>query len=115
MMLKGLCEGMLLTQRAGVKPRKLLEVVQASGFRSPYYDFKGPSILQREFDIHFSIDLVFKDLCLFLESAGRHRIPTPAVGAVKETYQHARAQGKGAQDIAAVVTALEDLSGEKLQ
>jgi 3-hydroxyisobutyrate dehydrogenase len=115
MMLEGLCEGMLLTQRAGVDPRKFLEVVQASGFRSPYYDFKGPSILRREFDTHFSIDLMFKDLSLFLESAAKHRIPTPAVGAVKEVYQLARAQGKGSQDIGAVVTALEDLSGEKLK
>jgi 3-hydroxyisobutyrate dehydrogenase len=109
MMLEGLCEGMLLTQRAGVDPRKFLEVVQASGFRSPYYDFKGPSILRREFDTHFSIDL------MFLESAAKHRIPTPAVAAVKEVYQLARAQGKGSQDIGAVVTALEDLSGEKLK
>ena len=114
MMLEGLCEGMLLTQRAGVDPRRFLEVVQASGFRSPYYDFKGPSILRREFDTHFSIDLMFKDLNLFLESAARHRIPTPSVAAVKETYQLARAQGKGHMDIGAVVTALEDLSGEKL-
>lgn len=114
MMLEGLCEGMLLTKRAGVDPRKLLEVVQASGFRSPYYDFKGPSILRREFDTHFSIDLMFKDLRLFLDSAAENRIPTPGVAAVKETYQLARAQGKGAMDIGAVVTALEDLSGEKL-
>lgn len=114
MMLEGLCEAMLLTQKSGVDPRKLLEVVQASGFRSPYYDFKGPSILRREFETHFSIDLMFKDLSLFLESAAQNRVPTPAVAAVRETYQLARAQGKGGQDIGAVVTALEDLMGMKL-
>ena len=114
MMLEGLCEAMLLTQVAGVNPRKLLEVVQASGFRSPYYDFKGPAILRREFEPHFSIDLMFKDLRLFLDSAAEHRVPTPAVSAVKETYQFARAQGKGQQDIGAVITALEDLRGQKL-
>jgi hypothetical protein len=36
------------------------------------------------------------------------------VAAVREIYQLARAQGKGGMDIGAVVTALEDLSGEKL-
>lgn len=114
MMLEGLCEAMLLTQAAGVNPRKLLEVVQASGFRSPYYDFKGPAILRRDFDPHFSIDLMFKDLRLFLESAAEHRVPTPAVNCVKESYQLARAQGKGAEDISAVITALEELRGVKL-
>lgn len=114
LMLEGLSEGMLLTQRAGVDPRKLLEVVQASGFRSPYFDFKGQALLRRDFETHFSIDLMFKDLNLFLESAAKLKIPTPATAAVKETYQLARAQGKGEQDITAVATALEDLCGEKL-
>lgn len=111
LMLQGLCEGMLLAKAAGVDPRKVLEVVQASGFRSPYYDFKGQAILRRDFETHFSIDLMFKDLNLFLESAALHRIPTPTVAAVREAYQLARAKGKGAQDIAAVVCALEELSG----
>jgi 3-hydroxyisobutyrate dehydrogenase len=115
LMLEGLSEGMLLTQRAGVDPRKLIEVVQASGFRSPYYDFKGQALLRRDFETHFSIDLMFKDLNLFLESAARHRVPTPAVNAVRESYQLARAQGKGEQDIGAVVTTLEDLCGERLK
>ncbi|HVE82450.1 MAG TPA: NAD(P)-dependent oxidoreductase [Myxococcales bacterium] len=115
MMLQGLCEGMLLAKRAGTDPRKVLEVVQASGFRSPYYDFKGGAVLRRDFETHFSIDLMFKDLQLFLESAARHRVPTPAVAAVKETYQLARAAGKGGQDITAVITALEMLCGEQIQ
>lgn len=114
LMLQGLSEGMLLTQRAGVDPRKLLEVVQASGFRSPYFDFKGQALLRRDFETHFSIDLMFKDLALFLESAGRHRVPTPTAAAVKEVYQLARAQGKGEQDIGAVITSLEDLCGQKI-
>ncbi len=114
LMLEGLSEGMLLTQRAGVDPRRFLEVVQASGFRSPYYDFKGKALLERDFQTHFAIDHMFKDLNLFLENAGKHRIPTPAVNAVRESYQLARAQGKGGQDITAVITALEDLSGQRL-
>ncbi|HYV46765.1 MAG TPA: NAD(P)-dependent oxidoreductase [Myxococcaceae bacterium] len=115
MMLQGLCEGMLLAKKAGTDPRKVLEVVQASGFRSPYFDFKGGAVLRRDFETHFSIDLMFKDLMLFLDSAAKHRVPTPAVAAVKEAYQLARAAGKGEQDITAVITALEDLAGVRLQ
>ncbi len=114
-MLQALSEGMLLTQKAGVDPRKLLEVVQASGFRSPYFDFKGKAMLARNFDTAFSIDLMFKDLGLFLDSAAEHRVPTPGTAAVRESYQLARAQGKGDQDICAVVTSLEDLCGTRLQ
>ena len=58
---------------------------------------------------------MFKDLGLFLESAGKLRVPTPLAAAVKETYQLARSQGKGSMDISAVVTALEELCGERLK
>lgn len=114
LMLQGLSEGMLLAQKAGVDPRTLLEVVQASGYRSPYYDFKGQALLRRDFETHFSIDLMFKDLNLFLASAAKHKVPTPCAAAVRETYQLARAAGRGKQDIGAVITALEDLCGTRI-
>ncbi len=113
-MLQAFSEGLLLTSKAGVDPRKLLEVVQASGFRSPYYDFKGRQLLERDFATHFSIDLMHKDLALFLESAALHKVPTPAAATMRETYNLARAAGKGAEDIAAVVTAYEALCGHSL-
>jgi 3-hydroxyisobutyrate dehydrogenase-like beta-hydroxyacid dehydrogenase len=115
LMLQGLSEGMLVAQKAGVDPAVLLEVVQASGFRSPYYDFKGGALLRRDFDTHFSIDLMFKDLGLFLDSAARHKVPTPTAAAVRETYQLARAHGAGDQDIVATITALEALCGVQIR
>lgn len=113
-MLQSFSEGLLLTKKAGLDPRKLIEVVQASGFRSPYFEFKGKAILERDFTTHFSIDLMHKDLSLFLDNAAAHRVPTPTAAALKETYNLARASGHGAQDIAAVITAFEDLVGTKV-
>ncbi len=113
-MLQAFSEGLLLTKKAGVDPRKLIEVVQASGFRSPYYDFKGKALLERDFTTHFSIDLMHKDLSLFLDDAAAHRVPTPTAASLRETYNLARAAGKGEQDIAAVITAFEGLVGTTL-
>lgn len=113
-MLQSFSEGLLLTKKAGVDPRKLLEVVQASGFRSPYFEFKGKAMLERDFGTHFSIDLMHKDLSLFLDDAALHRVPTPTAASLRETYNLARAAGKGEQDIAAVVTAFEALVGTTL-
>lgn len=108
-MLQSFSEGLLLTSKAGVDPRKFIEVVQASGFRSPYYDFKGQTILARDFSTHFSIDLMHKDLSLFLDNAAAHRVPTPTTAGLRETYNLARAAGKGDADIGAVLTVFEDL------
>jgi 3-hydroxyisobutyrate dehydrogenase-like beta-hydroxyacid dehydrogenase len=113
-MLQAFSEGMLLTAKAGVDPRKFVEVVQASGFRSPYFDFKGRALLARDFTTHFSIDLMHKDLSLFLDNAAALKVPTPCAATMRETYNVARAAGKGSQDIAAVITTYEELSGAKI-
>ena len=113
-MLQCFSEGLLLTQKAGVDPRKLIEVVQASGFRSPYFDFKGKAILERDFTPHFTVDLMHKDLSLFLDNAAAHKVPTPTAASLRETYNFARATGHGGQDIAAVITAFEDVVGTKV-
>jgi 3-hydroxyisobutyrate dehydrogenase-like beta-hydroxyacid dehydrogenase len=113
-MLQSFSEGLLLTKKAGVDPRKLIEVVQASGFRSPYFDFKGRALLERDFTPHFSIDLMHKDLSLFLDNAADHRVPTPTAASLRETYNVARAAGHGGEDIAAVIKAYEALAGTKV-
>lgn len=107
-MLEALSEGMLNISKAGVDPRKLLEVIEASAFRSPYYQAKGNAMLARDFTQHFSIDLMHKDLELFLGESVRHRTPAPVAAALRETFNFARASGKGDLDICGVVTALED-------
>ncbi len=114
-MLQGLGEGMLLASKAGVDPAKLLEVVQASGYRSPYFEFKGSALLRRDFSLHFAIELMHKDLTLFLESASALRVPTPLAAAVREVYELARAAGKGEEDIGAVITVFEDLVGTEVR
>ena len=114
-MLQSLGEGMLVATRAGVDPAKVLEVVQASGFRSPYFDFKGQALLRRDFETHFSIDLMHKDLRLFLQSAAALRVPTPTTAAVEQCYELARAAGKGEQDIGAVITAFEEVLGVEIR
>jgi 3-hydroxyisobutyrate dehydrogenase len=113
-MLQSFSEGMLLTSAAGVDPRKFIEVVQASGFRSPYFDFKGQALLKRDFATHFSIDLMHKDLSLFLDNAATNRVPTPTAASLRETYNLARAAGKGGEDITAVITTHEAIAGRKI-
>lgn len=113
-MLEALTEGMLNISKAGVDPKKLLEVIEASAFRSPYFQAKGNAMLARNFEQTFSIDLMHKDLGLFLAESVRHRTPAPLASVLRETYNLARSAGKGDLDICGVVTALEDVCKHKL-
>jgi 3-hydroxyisobutyrate dehydrogenase len=110
-MLEGLCEGLVMGQKAGISIDKLLEVIQASGFASPYFAFKGAAIRDRNFDTHFSIDLLHKDQTLMLAEAAQQRVPMPGLAALREVFAAARAQGLGAADISAVVQVLERAAG----
>jgi 3-hydroxyisobutyrate dehydrogenase-like beta-hydroxyacid dehydrogenase len=110
-MLEGLCEGLTVANKGGLATEKVLEVTSASGFASPYFAFKGGAIRDRNFDTHFSIDLLVKDQTLMLEEAAEQRTPLPALAAIREVFQSARAQGLGQQDISAVIQTLERAAG----
>ncbi len=110
-MLEALCEGLVLGRKAGLAPETILEVIQASGYASPYYAFKGEAILKRDFEEHFALDLLVKDQGLLLEQGVALRSPLPGLAAIREVCQAARAQGFGREDIAAAVKALERAAG----
>jgi 3-hydroxyisobutyrate dehydrogenase len=106
-MLEALSEGAALAAGAGIPLAKLLEVVQSSGYASPFWDFKGKALAERDFATHFSVDLMHKDLTLALASAHDQRIPMPGTAAIREVYQLARAQGRGGDDISATATVID--------
>ena len=110
-MLEGLCEALVMGSKGGLPIDTVLEVVMSSGFASPYFTFKGGAIARRDFDTHFSIDLLVKDQTLMLNEAAQRRVPMPGLAAIREVCQAARAQGWGAEDIAAIVKALERGAG----
>ncbi len=110
-MLEGLCEGLVLAKKAGIPQETVLEVVMASGYQSPYFPFKGAAIAKRDWDQHFSIDLLVKDQTLALEEGAAHGVPMPGLAAIREVFQSARARGWGAEDIAAVFKVIESAAG----
>jgi 3-hydroxyisobutyrate dehydrogenase-like beta-hydroxyacid dehydrogenase len=110
-MLEALCEGIVAGRKAGLSIATILEVIQASGYASPYYAFKGAAIAKRDFEEHFAIDLLVKDQGLMLDQASALKVPMPGLAAVREVFQAARAQGYGREDICAVIKVLERAAG----
>jgi 3-hydroxyisobutyrate dehydrogenase len=110
-MLEGLCEGIVVGRKAGLSLETIVEVVQASGYSSPYYAFKGAQVRERDFSTHFALELLHKDQTLMLEEANVQLAPMPGLAAIREVFQAGRAQGIGAEDIAAVIKVLEKAAG----
>ena len=111
-MLEGLAEGAVLGAKAGVSLETILEVVQASGFSSPYWTFKGGAMLRRDFETHFSIDLLHKDQALALAEGAARKVPLPGLAAIHQMTGVVRALGFGEEDIAAQLKGVEAGAGD---
>lgn len=112
-LLEALAEGLTLGKAAGLEPEQIIEMVQASGFASPYWAFKGGAMARRDFETHFSLDLLHKDQTLALGLAAKVGVPMPGLAALREVVATARANGMGGEDIAAVIKAVEIMAGKK--
>jgi 3-hydroxyisobutyrate dehydrogenase-like beta-hydroxyacid dehydrogenase len=102
----------VVAKRAGVDLSTVLEVVQASGFASPYWNFKGGAMMRRDFSTHFSLDLLHKDQALMLAEAAARRVPMPGLAAIHQVTSVARAHDLGGKDIAAQLEAVEVLASQ---
>ncbi len=112
-MLEALAETSVLAKKADIPLETVLEVVMASGFASPYYTFKGGALIKRDFDQHFSIDLLVKDQNLMLQEAKALGAAMPGLIAIRDVCQQARDQGLGQDDIIGVAKVLERAAGIK--
>ncbi len=114
-MVEVFAEGFVLAAKAGIKPETMFEIIQSSLARAALTDFKAPFIFKGDFTPYFPLKWMHKDLTLAMEAAYAQGVPMPTAATVKEVYGAARAQGKGDQDYAAVITFLEGLAGVEVR
>ncbi|HEX9781087.1 MAG TPA: NAD(P)-dependent oxidoreductase [bacterium] len=101
-LMAGLAEGLLLTEQSGIEPARYLEVLQASPFRSRWYETKGAGLAAREFAPHFALKHMHKDLRLIRALAEEQGAALPVTRAVEELFARADADGLGELDYSAV-------------
>ena len=103
----GFAEGLLLVERAGLDPKRYLEVLEASTFRSPWYQTKGAGMIRREFSPHFALKHMYKDLRLMGELADDVKAAWPVTQAIKQLFAASDAGGKSELDYSAILAQLE--------
>ena len=103
----GFAEGLLLVQRSGLDPKRYLEVLEASTFRSPWYQTKGLGMIRREFAAHFALKHMHKDVRLMGELANDIGLALPITEAVQRLFAQSDADGNGELDYSAILASLE--------
>ena len=104
--LEGMLESWGLAQRLGVPMDKMSELFQKSAGSSGVGTFKANYLVKEDYEPHFRLDLMQKDLHLAIEEASRRRLPLPAATSVVGVYDQAAAEGLGSRDFLATAVLL---------
>jgi 3-hydroxyisobutyrate dehydrogenase/2-hydroxy-3-oxopropionate reductase len=101
-------ESFVLATKAGIPPALLLEILNNSAARSGLVSAKAPLVFARNFETHFSVKWLEKDMSLMLESADQLHVPLPLTSLSKRLFQEAIAKGYGEDDICGAIRVLEE-------
>lgn len=85
--LAALTEAWTVALKAGMDPKTTYEAIKASSGNSFVHETESQVILNGSYDINFTVDLVLKDIGLFLDVARRFRIPTEVADTVTAMFR----------------------------
>jgi 2-hydroxy-3-oxopropionate reductase len=104
-------EALLLAERAGVDPEKVAQVLGGGLAASRVLEMRGPTMIKREFEPGFRVDLHRKDLGIAMSTGQEVHSPMPVTALVAKLYDDLAAAGGGQLDHSALITAIEQLEG----
>jgi 3-hydroxyisobutyrate dehydrogenase-like beta-hydroxyacid dehydrogenase len=105
-------EAMAMGVKAGLDPKVLLDIINASSGRNSATQDKFPrAILPRTFDFGFATGLSYKDVRLCIEEAEAMGVPMVVGGAVREMLAITRARFGADSDFTHIAKLLEEWAG----
>ena len=108
-------EALLVGRKAGLDLDTMFSILQTSSGRSWMLEnHLNTHALAGKFEPGFALDLMFKDLRLFVETATQLQSPALIGATALQVYNAARAAGNGRLDQTVVVKELERMSGASL-
>jgi 2-hydroxy-3-oxopropionate reductase len=105
-------EAVVLLEASGVDAERGLDVLAGGLAGSRILELKRKSMVAREFQPGFRIDLHHKDMGIILDAARDAEVALPVGNLVAALIASARAQGYGSLDHSALLKVAEGLSGK---
>lgn len=107
-------EAFAVGARAGVDPKKLVEVVSAGGVNSGLFQAMAKTLVGDMAGIRFELDNARKDIRYYTHLAEGLAVPTVVGEAVHQSLVLASALGHGKKFVPSLVEAQEQLTGAKI-
>jgi 3-hydroxyisobutyrate dehydrogenase len=113
--LNSVAEALIFASKSGVDLEKTIDAVKGGAAGSWQLSNLAPRIIERDFRPGFMIDLLIKDLNLVTGSAEEMGIDLLVTSRIKEMYETLQAEGEGKNGTQALIKALENLTGVRVE
>lgn len=112
--LQALGEALTLAKAAGLDLQKVVEVLDVTDFRTPIYSGIGRNVIASDYEPHFSLTLLAKDLALIESLSDSLGVRVPTVNVVQASSELALQFGYGDLNASALIRAFSQGQGISL-
>ncbi|KAH8489724.1 hypothetical protein H0E87_025087 [Populus deltoides] len=106
-MMNAFSEGLVLSERSGLNPHDLLDILDLGAIANPMFRGKGPAMLKSNHSPAFPLKHQQKDMRLALALGDENAVSMPVAAAANESFKKARSMGLGDLDFSAVYEILK--------
>ncbi len=106
--IEGLAEALNFAVRAGLDPRRVIDVISKGAVQSWQMENRAGTMLDGKFDFGFAVDWMRKDLGICLAEARRNGALLPQTALVEQFYARLQARGGGRRDCTSLIQLLTD-------
>ncbi len=105
-LLQGLAEGLNFAKRAGLDPKKAVDVISKGAAQSWQMENRAGTMIDGKFDFGFAVDWMRKDLAICLNEARRNQSPLPVTALIDQFYERIQERGGGRWDTSSLIQLL---------
>jgi 3-hydroxyisobutyrate dehydrogenase-like beta-hydroxyacid dehydrogenase len=113
--IQSMCEITILAQKAGMSRHAFLDFLNNSIFGCMFTRYKTPALVNLDFSVTFTPELLRKDVDLGLDAGRKHGVPLPLASITRDLIQQMIGHGITDKDFAALLVMQAKASGIELK
>ncbi len=106
-LVQALSEGLAFAQKAGVDPKRVLEVISKGAAQSWQMENRGNTMIDDKFDFGFAVDWMRKDLGICLDEAKHNGAKLPITALIDQFYGDVQSMGGNRWDTSSLIKRLK--------
>jgi 2-hydroxy-3-oxopropionate reductase len=111
LVIEAVSEALVLGEKAGVDPAKVIEVLSGGLAGTNVMEVKAEKFLSRDFEPGGKVESHHKDLGIALEAGREHGVPLPVTAIVGQMFEALMAKGRSGRDHSSLLTLIEEWAG----